>query len=134
MKIMLMGTCPNCGDSNFIHRIGVHTDGEYECAACGDIVFSEDMALKDIPTVDTIPCNHLTGYEKYQLEWMLKHGYSLTDLIQELQELQFSDPEDSDRISTPVSELFDEFVQDRGFGSEIWACEAEWKETEESSK
>lgn len=27
----------------------------------------------------------LTGYEKYQLEWMIEHGYSLEDLMRELE-------------------------------------------------
>ena len=71
-------------------------------------------------------------YEKYQLQWMISHGYSIRDLIQELTNMQYSDPEDSDRISTPILELFDEWAADIGFGSEIWACEAEWKECEGS--
>ena len=49
----------------------------------------------------------MSEYEKYQLQWMLAHGYSLRSLIAELTEMQLSDPEDFDRISTPVSELFD---------------------------
>lgn len=69
-------------------------------------------------------------YQKYQLEWMISHGFTLQDLIDELTKLQYDDPEDSDRISTPISELFDEWVADIGFNSEIWACENEWKECE----
>lgn len=72
----------------------------------------------------------MSEYEKYQLQWMIAHDHSLRSLIAELTEMQFSDPEDSDRISTPVSELFDEWVSDVGFGSEIWVCEAEWRECE----
>ena len=72
----------------------------------------------------------MTDYQKYQLQWMLDHGYSLQDLMRELTEFQYDDPEDSDRISTPTSELFDEWEFDRGFGSEIWACEEEWREVE----
>ncbi len=68
----------------------------------------------------------MTEYQKYQLQWMIDHGYSLDDLIQELTTMQYDDPEDSDRISTPISELYDEWVMDVGFGSEIWVCEDEW--------
>lgn len=75
----------------------------------------------------------MSEYEKYQLQWMIDHSYSLQNLIDELAEMQYSDPEDSSRISTPVSELFDEWVADVGFGSEIWACEAEWRGCEEAS-
>lgn len=51
----------------------------------------------------------MTEYQKYQLQWMIDHGYSLDDLIQELTNMQYDDPEDSDRISTPISELYDEW-------------------------
>ena len=67
----------------------------------------------------------MTDYQKYQLQWMIDHGYSLQDLMRELTEFQYDDPEDSDRISTPISELFNEWESDRGFGSEIWVCEEE---------
>ena len=76
----------------------------------------------------------MTEYQKYQLEWMLVHGYSLQDLVSALTMYQYDDPEDSDRISTPIDELFDEWEQDVGFGSEIWACEDEWRECEFSEK
>jgi hypothetical protein len=75
----------------------------------------------------------MTDYQKYQLQWMIDHGYGLNDLMQELRALQYDDPEDSDRISTPTTELFCEWEFDRGFGSEIWACEEEWKNCEESN-
>lgn len=75
----------------------------------------------------------MTDYQKYQLQWMIDHGYGLNDLMQELRALQYDDPEDSDRISTPTTELFCEWESDRGFGSEIWACEEEWKNYEESN-
>lgn len=65
-------------------------------------------------------------YERFKLQWMLDHGYSLSDLMRELQALQHDDPEDSDRISIPVTELFKEWESDSGFGSEIWPCKAEW--------
>lgn len=76
----------------------------------------------------------MTEYQKYQLQWMIDHGYSLDDLIQELTNMQYDDPEDSDRISTPISELYDEWVIDVGFGSEIWACEGEWEQCEAIDK
>ena len=69
-------------------------------------------------------------YEMYILQWMLNHGYSLSDLIWELREFQCEDPEDSDRISMPLDELFELWVQERGFGGEIWACYEEWLENE----
>lgn len=76
----------------------------------------------------------MTKYEKYQLQWMIDHGYSLKSLVDELTQLQYGDPEDSGTISTPVSELFARWEADVGFGSEIWACEAEWKDCEGADK
>lgn len=74
----------------------------------------------------------MTAYQKYQLQWMIDHGYSLDDLIQELTSMQYDDPEDSDRISTPISELYGEWVMDVGLGSEIWVCEGEWEMSEKN--
>lgn len=72
----------------------------------------------------------MTAYEKYQLQWMIDHGYSLQDLMRGLTKFQYDDSEDSGRISTPISELFSEWELDRGFDSEIWAYEGEWREVE----
>ena len=69
----------------------------------------------------------MSDYEKFQLQWMIDHGHSLRELMEELQSLQYDDPEDSDQISTPITELFERGEQDRGFGSEIWPCEAEYE-------
>ena len=72
----------------------------------------------------------MSEYEKYQLQWMIEHGFSLSDLIEELTEYQYSDPEDSDAISRPIEDTYRYWEVDRGFGGNIWACEDEWKETE----
>lgn len=69
----------------------------------------------------------MTKYEKYQLEWMLVHGYSLADLMRELTDMQYEDPDYSDGISMPVTDLFSEWEADVGFGGELWACEKEFK-------
>ena len=50
----------------------------------------------------------MTDFEKYQLQWMMDHGHTLEELMCELQDMQYDDPEDSDRIATPVTELFQE--------------------------
>lgn len=68
----------------------------------------------------------MTAYQKYQLQWMIDHGYSLNDLIYEMLEMQ-TDGNDGD-----VADLYHEWEYSRGFGGEIWACEAEWKECEGS--
>ena len=70
----------------------------------------------------------MTNYEQYQLEWMISHGHSLYDLIKELEKVQYD--EDGSIIPVPVGELFMRWETDSGFGSEIWACEEEWMESE----
>lgn len=69
----------------------------------------------------------MSDYETFQLQWMIDREHSLRELMEELQSLQYEDPEDSDRISTPITELFAEWETERGFGSEIWPCEAEYE-------
>lgn len=62
----------------------------------------------------------MTEYQKYQLQWMINHGFSLKDLIQELDELrEESDPDMS------LESIFADWEFGYGFGSEIWACESE---------
>lgn len=68
----------------------------------------------------------LTNYQKYQLQWMIEHEHSLDDLIYALENHQ------KETSGLTVSELFKEWENDIGFtGSEIWACEDEWKDNEE---
>lgn len=70
--------------------------------------------------------NMLTNYQKYQLQWMIEHEHSLDDLISALENHQ------KETSGLTVSELFEEWENDIGFtGSEIWACEDEWKDNEE---
>lgn len=66
----------------------------------------------------------MSGYEEYQLKWMVEHGYSLRDLVNELTAYQESLPKDEIVL---VSELYEKWKKDIGFGSEIWACEEEWE-------
>jgi hypothetical protein len=55
------------------------------------------------------------AYEKYKLDWMLRHGYTLTQLINEL---AYYMEEANDDLET----VFDVWEFDYGFGSEIWVC------------
>lgn len=55
------------------------------------------------------------AYEKYKLDWMLRHGYTLTQLIGELAYYMAEANEDLETV-------FDVWEFDYGFGSEIWVC------------
>lgn len=63
-------------------------------------------------------------YEEYQLQWMIGHKYSLKELMEELDKYQ----NDTDEPLT-VTELFSRWEKDAGFGSEIWACQKEWMDS-----
>lgn len=65
-------------------------------------------------------------YELFKLEWMTSHGYTLEDLIDELEKLrkEAGDP-DAD-----LKTLFADWEYERGFGSEIWPCFEEYMECE----
>ena len=93
-----------------------------------------DAIKNALPELEQGVMVRLTPYEAYQLRWMLEHGYSLTNLIEELTGCQFAAPEDSDTISAPISETFDSWERDVGFGGEIWASEREFNEVEGAEK
>lgn len=66
----------------------------------------------------------LTDYGKYQLEWMIEHGYSLSDLFNKMDDIVDEIYHESDR---PLpSEAFESFEEVGFIGSEIWASEDEW--------
>lgn len=63
----------------------------------------------------------MKAYENYKLRWMINHGYSLTDLVKELQDCQ------DEWEDMTVTQLFECWEKEIGFHSEIWACESEWE-------
>ena len=67
------------------------------------------------------------AYEKYRLDWMLKHGYTLTSLMNELDSMQ-EESEDT------VSQLFIDWEYGFGFSSEIWVCFDEFIDNEYQDK
>lgn len=68
-------------------------------------------------------------YEQYKLQWMLDHGYTLKDLIAELEKLrQESDPDMN------LESLFKDWEFGYGFGSEVWPCFGEYLNAEGKNK
>ena len=64
-------------------------------------------------------------YEKFRLQWMLDHGHTLSELVDELQKLcEEEDPEMS------LQSIFEEWEFGYGFGSEIWPCFEEFLDCE----
>lgn len=70
--------------------------------------------MKDIRTI---------AYEKYKLDWIIQHRYTLNDLIHSVAEYM----EDSDE---PLVETVDMWEEDCGFNGEIWACYDEFLDSE----
>ena len=73
----------------------------------------------------------LKGYKRYQLEWMIEHGYSLEDLIDKIAEIMNEELTIGVNAHIFIDEAFDILENETGFKkSEIWACEDEWEDNE----
>ena len=71
------------------------------------------------------------AYERFKLEWMLAHGYTLKNLIDELEQLRKESPELS------LESIFHDWEFEYGFNTEIWPCfeeflDCEYREMEDS--
>lgn len=65
----------------------------------------------------------MTDYQKYQLEWMLDHNYSLEDLVNKLQEIQENinlNPSNESQLQT-IKYIFSEFENTGFTGAALWA-------------
>lgn len=83
----------------------------------------------------------LNEYERYQLQWMIDNGHSLDELMAELSLYQNELLLKADE-NLSVQEVFNEWVNDRGFGAkwvdydhclgggELFASKQEWRESE----
>lgn len=67
----------------------------------------------------------MTNYEQYQLQWLIDHNHSLTDLIQELEDYLNQGLTD---IKINLTQAFKEWELNSGFNSEIYVCEEEYND------
>lgn len=69
----------------------------------------------------------MNEYEKYRLQWMLDHDYSLPDLLERLSDIAMN--ENLDEIQNPrvmLNEAFERLEYEQGFkNEEIWLCKDE---------
>ncbi len=66
----------------------------------------------------------MTEYQKFQLQWMADHSYSLDDLINELEKCRNMTTEES------IRNLFYTWQNEIGFSGSIWPCKSEWNDCE----
>ena len=65
-------------------------------------------------------------YEVFKLQWLIDHGYTLTDIINELEELR-AEADDTD-VTIPM--LFSTFENDIGLNGSLYPCFDEWMDWE----
>ena len=134
--VFITNFCHECDDYS-LKRIGEEYSDideemggeDYDMADCCMIVRDfEISSSKGELTIDKLAQgeHEMTRYEKYQLQWMIDHDYSLDDLIKSISE--YGVDCQGDYAMEP--ELFWQWEKDSGFGGEIWACYAEWLENE----
>lgn len=67
-------------------------------------------------------------YEKYKLNWMAIHGYTVLDLVRSVENYRKS--LEMDGTNNSLENILDEWENDCGFCGEIWACYDEWEASE----
>lgn len=68
-------------------------------------------------------------YERFRLQWMIDHGYSLEDLIRNLESMIEEDQNESG-VRTSLLSLFQDWEFGIGFDGAIWPCYQEFLENE----
>lgn len=136
--------CKRCGykqsDEDTINTLKSHFpsmethDIPYYCGACMDYANDDERAemeqkmsgLSDPQIAETDVSNiRELIYERYKLHWMATHGYSLSQMVEELQNLS-----DESADGDSVTELFDEWELMHGFGGAIWSGQSEFFDNE----
>lgn len=102
------------------------------CALFGDCVaaFSTLQAKKaqtgTKPLHEELTANEELAYEQFKLQWMIDHGYTLSDLMECMEIMIHEDRLDGNQTKLP--ELFARWEFGVGFGDfEIWPCFEEYQ-------
>lgn len=72
----------------------------------------------------------MTEYEKYQLKWMIDHGYSIRDMITRIGNVAWEELTNDGGLSYDkiIDEAFEIFEEEQGFeNGEIWDPEDRWE-------
>lgn len=73
------------------------------------------------------------NYNNYQLQWLMDHGYSLTDFIKSIEDY-INNSEDSSRYIDENNQLdlqqaFIDWQFESGFDQDLYVCEDEFNQT-----
>lgn len=69
------------------------------------------------------------AFERFKLQWMLDHGYTLTDLVECMEVMIHEDEQDG--LRTKLSELFERWEFGVGFADgSVWPCYDEYLQNE----
>ena len=66
-------------------------------------------------------------YEIFRLQWMINHGYSVLDLLKNLEAMIEEDQNESG-VRTSLESLFQDWEFGIGFDGSIWPCYEEFLE------
>lgn len=69
-------------------------------------------------------------YRKYQLNWMIEHGFSINDLILSLYDYSKEFTNHPVSLRNSIEYIFKDWENDNGFNGELWACRWEWEDNE----
>lgn len=72
----------------------------------------------------------MTEYEKYQLKWMIDHGYSIRDMITRIDNVAWEELTNDGGLSYDkiIDEAFEIFEEEQGFeNGQIWDSEDKWE-------
>lgn len=124
--------CPMChGELEFLGDQTIMdgtTEVSWRCESCGT-TGTEVSVTRFSEHLDFAPAIRRKAYERYQLAWMIQHGFSLRELFSSLGELE---QEVDDKL--PAKTLFEIWESDRGFGGELYVCFEEFVNCEYSDK
>lgn len=136
---VLPSPCPVCHTNEYVYVIPSKTnDTRFQCIcnACGMGESLLDSATEE-EAVDVWNLKQATlqnesdklkkEYEQFKLQWMIDHGYTLTDLVAHLDMMIHEDHAEETGVRTSLPSLFEDWEYGVGFaGGAVWPCFEEW--------
>lgn len=71
----------------------------------------------------------MSEYEKYKLQWMIEHDYTIGDLLENLAKVIGEEMNIGINPSAMIDEAMELFEDNYGFNQNLWMREDEWKIT-----